>query len=111
MKFCIDCGKAIEDAVVACPHCGASQVEAAQPVAEPVVEPDPVIVEVQPTGYQGSANPEDTGSVLWAVLGALIPIVGLVLYLVWKDSKPLSAKRAGMGAIIGFCLGVAGMVL
>ena len=34
-------------------------------------------------------------------LGFFIPIVGLILYLVWKDQTPLKAKSAGKGALIG----------
>ena len=46
----------------------------------------------------------DNGSFGWAVLGFCFPIVGLVLYLVWKSNKPISAKKAGIGALVGFCL-------
>lgn len=55
----------------------------------------------QPT-YGQPATPVngDTGSFGWAVLGFFIPIVGLILFLVWKDSKPLSAKQAGKGALV-----------
>lgn len=35
----------------------------------------------------------------WAVLGFFLPIVGLILWLVWKDDKPLTAKKAGVGAL------------
>ncbi|MBR6472962.1 MAG: zinc-ribbon domain-containing protein [Firmicutes bacterium] len=48
--------------------------------------------------YQGSY---DSGSPGWGVLGCCIPLVGLILFLVWKDSKPRSAKAAGIGALIG----------
>ena len=34
------------------------------------------------------------------LLGFCIPIVGLILFLVWKDNKPKTAKAAGMGALI-----------
>lgn len=53
--------------------------------------------------YQGSA---DTGSIGWGFLGCCIPLVGLILFLVWKDTKPLSAKKAGIGAIIGVVCGL-----
>ena len=33
-------------------------------------------------------------------LGCCIPIVGLVLFLVWKDTKPRTAKAAGIGALV-----------
>ena len=51
-----------------------------------------------------NSNNDDSGSALWSLLGCCIPIVGLVLFLVWKDTKPLTAKKAGIGAIIGVAL-------
>ena len=48
--------------------------------------------------YMGQ-QPADTGSFGWAVLGFFFPIVGLILFLVWKSEKPISAKQAGMGAL------------
>lgn len=49
---------------------------------------------------------QDNGSFGWAVLGFFLPIVGLILYLVWKTEKPLSARRAGMGALVSVIVGV-----
>ena len=43
---------------------------------------------------------KDNGGFLWGLLGCCIPIVGLVLFLVWKDQKPKTAKAAGIGALI-----------
>ena len=37
---------------------------------------------------------------LWGLLGCCVPIVGLVLFLVWKDTKPKTAKAAGIGALV-----------
>ncbi|ACV22526.1 hypothetical protein [Slackia heliotrinireducens] len=48
----------------------------------------------------------DSGSIGWGVLGFFFPIVGLILFLVWKNTKPKCAKVAGIGAIIGFVLGL-----
>lgn len=45
-------------------------------------------------------NPNDNGGFLWGLLGCCIPIVGLILFLVWKDSKPKTAKAAGIGALV-----------
>ena len=42
----------------------------------------------------------DTDSIWWGVLGFFLPIVGLVLYLAWKDVYPLRSKMAGKGALI-----------
>ena len=46
-------------------------------------------------------NGADDGSVLWAIVGFLVPLIGLILYFVWKDTKPKNAKMAGMGALVG----------
>lgn len=51
-------------------------------------------------------NEVDNGGFLWGLLGCCIPIVGLVLFLVWKDSKPKTAKAAGIGALVSVILGV-----
>ncbi|MEY8519099.1 hypothetical protein AALC25_19835 [Lachnospiraceae bacterium 29-84] len=51
-------------------------------------------------------NSNDNGGFLWGLLGFCIPIVGLVLFLVWKDQKPKTAKAAGIGALISVILGV-----
>ncbi len=57
-------------------------------------------------GKEIDNNLEDSGSIWWGVLGCCVPIVGLVLYIVWKDTKPKCGKKAGIGAIIGFVLGI-----
>lgn len=78
----------------AAPAYGAPQYQQApaQPqYAQPAYQPVPV---------------NDSGSAGWGVLGFFIPIVGLILFLVWKDTKPKSAKAAGIGALIyvGLCV-------
>lgn len=45
-------------------------------------------------------NVNDNGGFLWGLLGCCIPIVGLILFLVWKDTKPKTAKAAGIGALV-----------
>lgn len=49
---------------------------------------------------------EDKGGFLWGLLGCCIPIVGLILFLVWKDTKPKTAKAAGIGALVCVVLAV-----
>ena len=51
-------------------------------------------------------KPVDNGGFGWGVLGCCLPIVGLILFLVWKDTKPKSAKAAGIGALVSVGLGV-----
>ena len=60
--------------------------------------------------YAGQ-EPYDAPSGGYAVLGFFIPVVGLILYLVWKDQTPLRARSAGKGALIGVIVGVVGSIL
>ena len=80
MAFCRNCGQQIDDRAAVCPHCGVAQ------------ENKPQVV--------------DNGGFGWGVLGCCIPIVGLVLFLVWKDTKPKTAKAAGIGALVSVGIGI-----
>lgn len=53
-----------------------------------------------------NTNVVDKGGFLWGLLGCCIPIVGLILFLVWKDTKPKTAKAAGIGALVCVVLAV-----
>ena len=75
MAYCRNCGAEINEYALTCPKCGAQQR----------TEP--------------SASP-DEGGFLWGLLGCCIPIAGLILFLVWKDTKPNTAKAAGIGALV-----------
>ena len=41
---------------------------------------------------------------MWGLVGCCIPVVGLVLFLVWRDEKPKTAKVAGIGALVSVIL-------
>ena len=49
---------------------------------------------------------QDSSSIGFGILGFFIPLVGLILFLVWKNEKPLKAKSCITGAAIGFVLGL-----
>lgn len=87
MAFCRNCGSDIGDNDV-CPNCGSVQIST-QPVQQTT---QPQVV--------------DNGGIGWGLLGCCIPIVGLVLFLVWKDTKPKTAKAAGIGALVAVILTV-----
>lgn len=78
MAYCRNCGAPIDDRALVCPSCGMPQ-SSMPPVT-------------------------DNGGIGWGLLGCCIPIVGLVLFLVWRDQKPRTAKAAGMGALVAVCL-------
>lgn len=78
--FCTKCGKEILDDAVICVHCGCSTQD----------------------NKAAIANANDAPSTGMAVLGFFIPLAGLIVWLINKDTKPLMAKSAGKGALIGF---------
>ena len=86
MAYCRYCGKPISDEAVICPSCGAQQ------------------------GF-GGVNKTDNGGFLWGVLGFFGPLVGLILYLLWKDERPRTAKAVGTGALVSAVLSVTLSVL
>ena len=51
-------------------------------------------------------NVVDRGGFGWGLLGFCIPIVGLVLFLVWRDSKPKTSKAAGIGALVSVIIAI-----
>lgn len=58
-----------------------------------------------PRAYPASTS-ADTGSFGWAVLGFFVPIAGLILWLVWKDTRPRDSVRARNGFITGLIVSV-----
>lgn len=78
MAYCRNCGATIDEKAVICPKCGVSQ-----------------------------QSDTDSGSIGYGILGFFIPIVGLILYLTWKDTKPKTAKSAGVGALVSFIMSLA----
>ena len=74
MAFCKNCGQEIDNNAAVCIHCGVAQNN------QPAVA--------------------DNGGFGWGLLGCCIPLVGLILFIVWRDNKPKSAKAAGIGALV-----------
>lgn len=58
-----------------------------------------------------NTNVNDKGGFGWGLLGCCIPLVGLILFLVWRENKPNSAKAAGIGAIVGVVISVISYIL
>lgn len=87
-KYCRNCGAELREGQQVCLNCG-SLVEDSRP-------------------QTGVTN---TGNAGWGVLGFFIPLAGLILYIVWKDTSPRNASVAGKGALIGFIVSiVAGII-
>jgi len=78
MNYCTNCGNKVDNNAFVCTRCGAK------------LKDD---VSIQ------ASNSIDNGGFAWSVLGFFVPLAGLILYLVWKNEKPKTAKSAGKGAL------------
>ena len=93
--YCRYCGKQIEEDARFCPYCGSAQQEERQ----------------APPPQQRYVDPNDAPSGGFAVLGFFFPLIGLILYLVWKNELPLRARSCGKGALIGVIVQAVGFLL
>ncbi|MBQ3484859.1 MAG: zinc-ribbon domain-containing protein [Clostridia bacterium] len=85
MAFCKNCGAEIHEEAVICPQCGTAQEKAT------------------------AVN--DSGSLGWTALGCCVPVAGLVLFILWKDTQPNNAKKAGLGALLSVIAAVLFFIL
>ena len=85
-KYCTHCGNACDPKAVICVKCGA------------------------PFGNTYSRE-DDKPSKGLKFLSFIIPLLGLILYLVNMNEKPISAKAYGKSALIGFIVGIVLYVL
>lgn len=54
---------------------------------------------------------KEGGTAGWGVLGFFFPLVGFILWLVWKDDRPARSRSAGIGCLVAVCLSVFGGIL
>ena len=90
--FCKQCGSQIDESAKYCPQCGTCLSEPTQSAAP-------------------RQTPDTTNGVGYGFLGFFFPIVGLILYLVWRWERPKAAKAAGIGALISTVIGVVAVIV
>jgi hypothetical protein len=121
MKYCPKCGAETEDKSAFCPQCGSAFAVGSVPPPNPYSSD--AHRQTPPPPYQNTYYPpppnfyppygaprpaaDDAPSGGFGFLSFLWPLLGLILYLVWKDERPLRAKSCGKGALIGVILYVA----
>lgn len=85
MAYCKNCGKEVSEFAANCPECGSSQRKA---------------------NGNNNTNALDNGGFGWGLLGFCIPIVGIILYFVWKDERPITSKVLLQWALISIAINV-----
>jgi len=82
-NYCKNCGQPLEVDYKVCPMCGTRVVDE----------------------YYQSEHVQEThqqNELLWAILGFFFPVIGIVLFFIWQNTKPVIAKYIGIGALLGF---------
>jgi len=93
MKFCTRCGSEIDDSAIFCPKCGQQQGQGFNYQYQ------------QPFYAAPTYTPEDLApSRGYAVLSFFFPFVGLILWLVWRNTKPGKAESCAKGALASTCV-------
>lgn len=123
--FCKNCGQQLAEGAAFCPNCGAAVTQpdatpttSEQPAAEqataqpqqPYTQPQQPYTPQQPYGqYPGYGMPQvsqEPASGGLRFLCWLIPLVGIILYFVKKDEKPVYAKQCGVAALVSIIMAV-----
>ena len=88
MKFCQQCGAEVHDDAVVCVKCGC----AIQPVAQ-------------------KTEADNSVSVGLVILSVLIPLFGLIYWVVKSKDRPKCARACGIAALISWGVGILCSVL
>ena len=95
--YCKNCGKEIDEKAYVCPNCGVKVKDEAIELRE----------------SKATANSEaDSGSKAgWGILSFLVPIVGLILFCVWKADRPKTASVCGKCALASVIVSVVAFII
>ena len=94
MSYCSNCGNELIEGAEFCSKCGSSVAAGSSASIQ------------QSNSENHRVNNGDAPSGGFAFLGFLFPLVGLILYLVWRESFPLKANSCGKGALVSVVIGV-----
>ena len=92
--FCSTCGAELSEDMDFCPQCG---LQIMPLPSDGLFPPDALL---PPNAPQPPSDVAASDSFVWGLLGFFLPLVGLILFLIWMDSKPQSARAAGKGALV-----------
>lgn len=110
--FCKNCGNKLEENAVICTNCGTSVIDDTHNEPEQFTESSTS----QQQKFSGNENiaqsyqnvvKEDKPNIAVNILSlCCIPILGIVMFFVWKDSQPRAAKSALIFSLINIGLAV-----
>lgn len=109
--YCRECGNQLNEKAEICTNCGVRPLNGhnycqacgveTRKEQEFCIQCGAKLIKSAPSG---SSN--DNPSMLANIAACCFPIVGIILYFVWRDEKPRSAKLVCTWAIVGFAIGM-----
>ena len=91
--FCKNCGKEIDNNAYICPNCGVK------------------VHDEEAERREQNAQADSGSKVGWGILSFFIPLVGLILFIVWRNDRPQTAKVCGICALVSFGLSILSSIL
>lgn len=91
---CKFCGRRIPEKSVGCPYCGK--------IVNPRMSEQTKVDE---------KRVKDEPSFLWGVVGFLIPLLGVILYIIWHESYPSRSASIIKGCLLSIVLGVISTII
>ncbi len=109
--FCPKCGSQNSETAAFCVSCGATLKPTGTTGGNAFGSTPPPPPPPPPGGnyggnFGGTPNGDPGADTIMKIVSFCFPIVGLVLYFVWKNEKPKSAKDVCTFAAIGFGVGI-----
>ena len=104
---CRNCSTSLDLSVSYCEQCGENNPHYIKPTNKDREE-----YQQSPSSSSSSYNRpyarplvQEGSGVGWLFLGLFFPLIGFILYFVFKKERPVASKQSLTGAIIGFVIG------
>lgn len=106
--YCRECGSQVNEKAEICLNCGTRPLNGTnfcQNCGAETSSEQEICTKCGVKLIKKVSSKEDNPTVLLKAVSCCFPIVGVILYFIWKDEKPLSAKSVCTWAIVGFAAG------
>ena len=108
---CNYCGYSVSEETVYCPNCGEKVDTTKKNEIKEVNEKTESAKEEVKQVQNNYGTSDSSYSFLWGILGYFIPVVGLILFVIWRETKPKDSKAAGIGALVSVITNIIFMII
>ena len=108
---CNYCGYSVSEETVYCPNCGEKVDTTKKNEIKEINEKTESAKEEVKQVQNNYSTSDSSYSFLWGILGYFIPVVGLILFVMWRETKPKDSKAAGIGALVSVITNIIFMII